>query len=74
MRAGGAVEYNNEEAGSVWLERVSRTWPHMVWLNPLPREQWNYTQSISMIERAVEGRMFPLTLEGLEQAMRELVR
>ncbi len=71
---GGSVEYNNEEPGAVWLERVKRAFPHMVWLNPAPREQWIYTQSITMIERALEGRMFPLTLDGLEGAMRELTR
>lgn len=69
---GGAVEYNNPEPGSVWLDRVTRTYPRTVWLNPTPEAHWNYTQSIGMIHKAMEGRMFPLTLEGLERAMREL--
>jgi uncharacterized protein with von Willebrand factor type A (vWA) domain len=71
---GGSVEYNNEEAGAVWLARAARTWPHLVWLNPVERRHWSYTASIGMIERALEGRMYPLTLEGLDAAMRELVR
>ncbi len=74
IQPGGSVEYNNEETGAVWLERMTRAFPHMVWLNPLPREQWDYTQSIAMIRRAMEGRMFELTLDGLEGAMRELAR
>jgi uncharacterized protein with von Willebrand factor type A (vWA) domain len=69
---GGAVEYNNPESGATWLERVARTYPRTVWLNPTPEAHWAYTQSIGMIKTAMEGRMFPLTLEGLERAMREL--
>jgi uncharacterized protein with von Willebrand factor type A (vWA) domain len=71
---GGAVEHMNPEAGQVWLERVTRTYPHAVWLNPVPEERWGYTQSIGIIRRLLADRMFPLTLEGLEGAMRELVR
>jgi uncharacterized protein with von Willebrand factor type A (vWA) domain len=71
---GGAVEHMNPEAGAVWIERVTRTYPHAVWLNPVPQERWGYTQSIEMIRGLVASRMFPLTLEGLEAAMRELVR
>jgi len=71
---GGAVEYMNDEAGKVWLERALACWPHAVWLNPAPQEHWRYTQSIGMIQRIMENRMFPLTLEGIEAAMRELAR
>jgi uncharacterized protein len=70
---GGSVEHMNEEAGQIWLERVTRTYPHAIWLNPVPREQWAYTHSIGMIGQLLAGRMFPLTLEGLEAGMRELV-
>jgi uncharacterized protein with von Willebrand factor type A (vWA) domain len=70
---GGSVEHMNEEAGQIWLERVTRTYPHAIWLNPVPREQWAYTHSIGMIGELFAGRMFPLTLEGLEAGMRELV-
>ena len=49
-------------------------WPHAVWLNPTPETHWPYTQSIGMVQRIMENRMYPLTLEGLEAAMRELTR
>src|SRR5215203_4269012 len=71
---GGSVEHYNEEAGQVWLERVTRTYPACVWLNPVPEEQWDYTYSIRMVRQLVGNRMYPLTLEGLDRAMRELVR
>ncbi|MBK9081782.1 MAG: VWA domain-containing protein [Rhizobiales bacterium] len=74
VQPGGSVEHMNEEPGQVWLERVTRAYPHAVWLNPVPRQHWDYTHSVGMIRRLMGGRMFPLTLEGLEAAMRELVR
>ena len=74
MVAGGSVEHFNPEAGAVWMERVTRTYPACVWLNPVAENEWNYTQSISVIRQLMSGRMYPLTLEGLDKAMRELVR
>ncbi len=71
---GGSVEHFNEEAGAIWLERMIRTYPACVWLNPVPQEQWDYTYSIRMVRQLVGERMYPLTLEGLDRAMRELVR
>ncbi len=71
---GGSVEHFNEEAGAIWLERMTRTYPACVWLNPVPQEQWDYTYSIRMVRQLVGERMYPLTLEGLDRAMRELVR
>ncbi len=71
---GGSVEHFNEEAGAIWLERMMRTYPACVWLNPVPQEQWDYTYSIRMVRQLVGERMYPLTLEGLDRAMRELVR
>jgi uncharacterized protein with von Willebrand factor type A (vWA) domain len=71
---GGSVEHHNEEAGQVWMERVLATYPASVWLNPVPEDQWDYTQSIRMMRQLMRGRMFPLTLEGLERATRELTR
>jgi uncharacterized protein with von Willebrand factor type A (vWA) domain len=56
------------------MERLATKFPKSVWLNPVPKEQWAYTQSIAMIRRIVSERMFPLTLEGLDEAMRALVR
>ncbi len=74
LMEGGSVEHHNEEAGKVWLERTLTCWPHAVWLNPTPKSHWTYTQSIGMIQQIMENRMYPLTLEGLEAAMRELTR
>jgi uncharacterized protein with von Willebrand factor type A (vWA) domain len=71
---GGSIEHFNEEAGAVWLERVTRTYPACVWLNPVPENQWDMTYSVRMIRQIVGGRMYPLTLDGLDRAMRELVR
>ncbi len=71
---GGSVEHFNEEAGQVWLERLTRTYLACVWLNPVPESEWPHTQSIRMVRQLVGGRMYPLTLDGLDQAMRELVR
>ncbi|MGE4252823.1 MAG: VWA domain-containing protein, partial [Parvibaculaceae bacterium] len=71
---GGSVEHFNEEAGMTWLERVSHVYPRLVWLNPAPEKYWPYTASTDLIRRLVMGRMFPLTLHGLDRAMRELTR
>jgi len=71
---GGSVEHFNEEAGAVWLERIVRTYPACVWLNPVPEDQWDYTYSITMVRQLLGNRMYSLTLEGLDRAMRELVR
>ena len=72
--AGGAVEHNNPESGAAWLERMTRAYKRVAWLNPIPEAEWRHTQSIGMIASAMEGRMFPLTLDGLERAMRELAK
>jgi uncharacterized protein len=71
---GGSVEHWNEESGQVWLERMTHVYPHLVWLNPLQESHWRYSQSIETIRQLTEDRMFPLTLSGLDQAMRELTR
>jgi uncharacterized protein len=71
---GGSVEHFNEETGMAWMERVTGTYRSAVWLNPVPERDWDYTQSIPMMRQLMGGRMYPLTLEGLDRAMRELVR
>ncbi|HRN84961.1 MAG TPA: VWA domain-containing protein [Hyphomicrobium sp.] len=71
---GGAVEHMNDEAGAVWLQRIMATYPQTVWLNPVPEQHWGYTPSIGLVHRLVEGRMFPMTLGGLDEAMRALMR
>ena len=67
---GGSVEHMNPEAGAVWLQRVTNTYPATVWLNPVPEKQWGYSQSTKVIKELIGGNMFPLTLEGLDGAMR----
>jgi uncharacterized protein len=74
MAPGGSVEHFNEETGATWIERVARTYPACVWLNPVAQKDWDYTQSIRIMRQLVGERMYPLTLEGLDKAMRELVR
>ena len=71
---GGSVEHYNEEAGATWLQRIARTYPACVWLNPVPESQWEHTYSIRIMRQLMGGRMYPLTLDGLDRAMRELVR
>ena len=72
LQAGGSVEYMNEESGAAWLARLLDKYPHAAWLNPEPERLWEYRHSIQIIHNIVGGRMFPLTLEGLERAMRQL--
>jgi len=74
MVPGGSVEHVNEEAGSIWLDRIIRTYPHAVWLNPVQQKHWDYSESTTIIRRIFANRMFPITIEGLEGAMKELVR
>ncbi|HEX9195451.1 MAG TPA: VWA domain-containing protein [Azonexus sp.] len=73
-RPGGSVEHWNEEAGAVWIERLLNTWSRAIWLNPLPEDHWNYTPSIRLLQQLMGKRMFPLTIDGLERAMRSLSR
>ena len=71
---GGSVEHFNEESGATWLERVRHIYPATVWINPTPEKQWDYSASTRLIQEIMGGSMFPLTLEGLDDAMRELTR
>jgi uncharacterized protein with von Willebrand factor type A (vWA) domain len=71
---GGSVEHWNEEAGAIWLDRVNQIYDRVVWLNPTGERHWDYTPSIDVIRKLMGDRMYPLTLEGLDKAMRELVR
>jgi len=72
LQPGGSVEYNNEEAGAEWLQRLTHAYPKFAWINPEPLGVWQYRQSISIIQQMLSNRMFPLTLKGLEDAMRML--
>jgi len=71
---GGSVEHWNEEAGAVWLDRVVQIYEHVVWLNPAPQQHWEYTPSVGLIRQLLSDRMYPLTLAGLDNAMKELNR
>ena len=69
VQPGGSVEHWNEEPGAIWLERLRSTFDKCVWLNPIPEDEWQYTQSISITNQLMEEKMYPLTLGGLEDAM-----
>ena len=74
VQPGGSVEHWNSESGEVWMRRVAQQWKHCVWLNPVPEQAWRYTQSTALIQSIMGRRMFPLTLGGLDGAMKELSR
>ncbi|AYJ85577.1 VWA domain-containing protein [Sphingomonas paeninsulae] len=71
---GGSVEHFNEESGTTWMQRLTTTYPAAAWLNPLPKAQWGYSQSITIMRELLNDRMYPLTLDGLDDAMRGLTR
>jgi uncharacterized protein len=71
---GGSVEHWNEEPGQVWLQRVLGAYKHAVWLNPLAERYWEHTQSVRVIQNLMGQRMFPLTLNGIDAAIGELLR
>jgi uncharacterized protein with von Willebrand factor type A (vWA) domain len=72
LQPGGSVEYNNEESGAEWMQRLTTTFPKFAWINPEPQGVWQYRQSISVMQQLVQQRMYPLTVKGLEDAMRQL--
>lgn len=69
----GSIDFMNEEPGAVWFRRLSQHFEKLVWLNPVPETQWSFTHSISMVQELVDDRMYPLTLEGLSRAIKNLV-
>jgi len=69
VQPGGSVEHWNEESGEVWLRRLREVYDKVVWINPVPEDEWQYTQSIAITHQLMEGRMYPLTLKGLEEGM-----
>jgi len=74
LQPGGSIEYSNDEAGAVWMKRLIEVYPRAVWLNPEPEEIWGYRQSIGILKEIMGGRMYPTTIQGLERAMRALVK
>ena len=71
---GGSIEHNNPEPGAVWIQRLTETYPHAIWLNPEPEQSWQYRHSIRLIQQLMAGRMFPLTIDGLERGMKMLAK
>jgi uncharacterized protein with von Willebrand factor type A (vWA) domain len=74
LQPGGSIEYFNEEAGAVWVKRVTDVYSKCVWLNPEPEEIWGYRQSVQVMKELMNGRMFPTTMGGLEKAMKVLTK
>ena len=72
VQPGGSVEHWTDESGAAWMQRLTAHFPRLVWLNPEPEERWEWTPSVGMVRTLVGRRMFPLTLEGLDRAMRAL--
>jgi uncharacterized protein with von Willebrand factor type A (vWA) domain len=70
----GAIESGHSEAGADWLARFTNAFPHYIWLNPEPEAIWGYRQSVAIIRSLMKGRMFPMTLDGLERGMRLLAK
>jgi len=74
MQPGGSVEHYNKEPGATWMQRLLEQWPKSVWLNPESTASWQYRQSIALMREIMHDRMFPVTVAGLEQAMRHLAK
>jgi uncharacterized protein len=74
VQPGGSVDHWNKEAGAVWMQRLCARFPRLVWLNPEPVDRWNYTSSVKITRELIGDRMFPVTLEGLDRAIKELRR
>ncbi|WP_025136874.1 VWA domain-containing protein [Achromobacter sp. DH1f] len=72
LQPGGSVEHYNKEPGAQWMRRLLDAWPKSVWLNPEPTASWQYRQSIALMRDIMQDRMYPVTVAGLEQAMRVL--
>ncbi|MCX7153954.1 MAG: hypothetical protein NT115_15985, partial [Proteobacteria bacterium] len=66
--------YSNDEAGSVWMQRMLNVYSRAAWINPEPEELWSYRQSIGVLREIMGGRMFPATINGLERCMRSLTK
>ena len=70
--AGGSVEHWNEEAGAIWMQRLLDTFEKVIWINPTPQDTWEYSTSVSLIQKLVEDKMYPLTIAGIEEGMNYL--
>jgi len=71
---GGSVEHYNDEPGTIWMQRLTKHFRKAAWINPMPEGSWGWSQSTGLLSELMEGRMYPMTLEGLERMTRGLVR
>jgi len=71
---GGSIEHYNEEAGAIWMQRLTDNFDHIAWINPVPREHWEHGYSIAVVRQLLEDRMYPLSVKGLEEAMTSLTK
>ena len=71
---GGSIEHYNEEAGAIWMRRMSESFDNIVWINPTPKDYWEHSYSIEIVKELLEDKMFPLTVKGLEGAMGSLLK
>lgn len=69
---GGSIEHYNEEAGVVWMQRLTENFDHVAWINPVPKEHWEHGYSIAVVRQLLEDRMYPMSVKGLEEAMTQL--
>jgi hypothetical protein len=74
VQPGGSVEHWNEEPGELWMRRLQNVYDKVIWINPVPEEEWQYTQSVAITHKLLEGHMYPLTLKGLEEGMSYLTK
>ncbi len=70
--AGGSIEHWNQEAGAVWMQRVIEKFDKVVWLNPIPEDYWGSGGSLGIVRQLISEKMYPLTIQGLEQGMKYL--
>ncbi|MBL8272648.1 MAG: hypothetical protein JNJ74_02480 [Xanthomonadales bacterium] len=74
LMPGGSIEHWNEEAGATWMQRLTEVYHRAVWLNPVAEVHWEYTPSITVMRELMGERMYPLTIEGLDRAIKRLRR
>jgi uncharacterized protein with von Willebrand factor type A (vWA) domain len=74
LQPGGSVEHWNEESGELWMRRLQEVYDKVLWINPVPEDEWQYTQSVAITHKLMDGHMYPLTLKGLEEGMAYLTR
>ena len=72
VQPGGAIDHWNDVSGEQAMQQLLRSYEKVAWLNPEPKESWEYTQSTKMIQSMLDNRMYPLTVDGIEEGMNYL--